>query len=82
MTSAEADELSELASVDMAAARIAASISPTRPVFAGKTCTMKSAKTFVRLGDASIVRMLSVVASQLDADEQKHDELQEHDDAA
>ena len=36
VTSAEADEFSELESVDMAAARTAASISPIRPVLAGK----------------------------------------------
>ena len=43
---------------------------------------MKSAKTSSGFGRCLIVRMLSVVAGQLDANEQKQGKLQKHDDAA
>ena len=50
----EAEAFSELAIVDIAAARIAASKSPMSPVFAGKCRTMKVAKTSSgRVGGAS-----------------------------
>ena len=54
---ADAEALSELAIVDIAAARIAASNRPMRPVFVGKWWTMNSAKTSSgRVGGGSVPR--------------------------
>ena len=46
LTTEDADADSELDRVDMTAARIAASMSPTKPVFGGNEWMIKCAKTW------------------------------------